>query len=198
MNSKELDEIMSLESRLKLDLDKSIDQLVKKIQAYDNAFFNLEALQTSTEITLGRFNFVPFPCGVFVDILTEAYDYLGHDSSKKFLDIGCGIGTKVILACSFFDAYGIEFNEKDVEKAKILGLNRVGNCDAMAFDNYAIFDVLFYYRPFFDQELYGQFESMIHQKMKPGALVAPMDTEYKWEEMPDMEKISKYLYKKIS
>jgi SAM-dependent methyltransferase len=198
MNGREVNELMSPESRAKLDEDKNLVQMLIKVNIFDVAFHNLEAAQTSSEITEGKYNFIPFPCGAFVDMLMEAFFVLGQDRKKKFLDIGCGIGTKVILACSLFDAYGIEYNPKDVEKAKLLGMNRVGEADAMSFSKYGEFDFLYYYRPFHDFDLYEKFETMVHKNLKPGALLAPMHSEYNFDSMPDMERISKYLYRKKS
>lgn len=194
----EINKLMSMQCESSLDLQKTRDQLFEKLQVFDKAFFNLEICQVESGniIKEHNFDFVPFPCSAFVDLLIEGYHFLGRDNTKKFIDIGCGLGTKVILACSLFDAYGIDYDQKHVEKAKALGLNRVGQADALTFDKYDLFDFIFYFRPIFDKDKYNQLEGMIYKSLKPGALVAPMFSEFDWDSLSDMEKLSDYVYRK--
>lgn len=197
MNGSEVNFLMSPEGRAALDDNKTMDQLAMKATVFDIAFHQLEAANTPAEAISGdSYAFVPFPCGAFVDMAFEAFLVLGQDKSKKFLDIGAGMGTKVILASVLFDAYGIELDPANVEKAKAIGLNRIGVADALAFDRYNEFDVLYYYRPISDAVLYRQFEEKVHADMKAGALVAPMHSEYDWDGQADMKKIGRFLYVK--
>ena len=198
MNGDEVNALMELEARASLDENKTIEQLLVKLNVFDVAFHNFEALQVeSKDIIEGdNFAFVPFPCGAFVDILVEAFLILGQDRSKKFLDVGCGAGSKVILSCSLFDGYGIDYNPSYVEKAKLLGLNRVGLADALNFDKYDVFDVIYYYRPIHNIEKYHEFEQKVHKEMRPGVLVSPMFSKYEWDDAPDMEKLTRFLYRK--
>ncbi len=198
MNGNEVNQLMSPEARSSLDENKSKDALIVKLNIFDAAFHNLEAAQTTTNNVVGEsFAFIPFPCGAFVDMLTEAFFLLGHDRNKKFLDIGCGFGSKVILACSLFDGYGIEYNQDYVDKANLLGLNRVGLGDAFTFNKYDQFDLLYYYRPIHDDARYRIFENLVHRNMKVGALVAPMHTHYEWDNLADIKRETKFLYRKI-
>lgn len=198
MKWSEIDQLMRLQSNLALDKEKSAEDLLFKLQVFDKAFHNLEVCQVESGdiIKEQNFDFVPFPCSAFVDLLIEGFYFLNRDSSKKFLDVGCGLGTKVILACSLFDAYGIDYDQKHVEKAKTLGLNRVGQVDALAFDKYNLFDFIFYFRPIFDKIKYKELEEKIYNDLKPGAIVAPMFSELDWNSKPDIEVLSKYLYRK--
>jgi 2-polyprenyl-3-methyl-5-hydroxy-6-metoxy-1,4-benzoquinol methylase len=198
MNGNDVNFLMNPENRIVLDEEKTKEQLSLKLTVFDVAFHNFEASQIGDAIKGDNYAFVPFPCGAFVDLIIEAFTVLGSDTSKKFLDIGCGIGTKVILATSLFDSYGIEYDEVYCEKAKSLGLNRVGLVDAMLFDKYDQFDLLYYYRPIHDSAKYREFESKVHAEMRPGALVAPMHTEYDWDSCEDIERLSKFLYRKRS
>lgn len=192
MNGQQVGSIMDLESRIALDESKTIEQLRIKLNVFDIAFHNFEALQmensdTNSNIKDERFSFVPFPCGFFVDTVLNAFFILGQDRSKKFLDVGCGIGTKVMLASSLFDAYGIDIEEKYVKTAHDLKINRVGQADAMNFDRYDQFDVIYYYRPIFDPIIYRDFESKIHKESKVGSLIIPMHSEYNWGDQEDIE-----------
>lgn len=196
MNGSEVNALMPLESRAALDENKTKEQLLLKINSFDVAFHNMEAAQIDEPADADLFACIPFPCGAFVDLIHEAFFALNQDKSKKFLDVGCGIGTKVILACSLFDAYGIDCEKKYVDKANLLGLNRVGHADALVFDKYDIFDVVYYYRPIKNSDKYRLFEQKIHKEVKPGTIVAPMHTEYEWDKVSDMERISQFLYRK--
>jgi 2-polyprenyl-3-methyl-5-hydroxy-6-metoxy-1,4-benzoquinol methylase len=110
----DVDNLMNLQVKSAIDKEKNAEDLLFKLQVFDKAFHNLEACQVESGqiIKDQNFDFVPFPCGAFVDLLIEGFCFLGKDSSKKFLDVGCGIGSKVILACSLFDAYGIDYDQK--------------------------------------------------------------------------------------
>lgn len=196
MHEHEVNKLMDPDSRAALDEDKERATLLVKLNIFDVAFHNLEAVCMDQIVVDGNYQFIPFPCGAFVDMLMNAYVLLGHDRSKKFLDVGCGIGTKVILACSLMDGYGIDYNEQYVNKANTLGLNRVGLADGLLFDKYNQFDLIYYYRPIQDTERYLALESKIHKEMKSGTLVAPMDTAYNWDEQADIEKCGQFLYRK--
>jgi hypothetical protein len=196
MNGSEVGDLMSKEARAALDEDKTKDQLLLKINAFDVAFHNIEAAQMGKTVVGDRFSFVPFPCGAFIDLLYEAFFVLDQDRTKKFLDVGCGMGTKVVLACSLFDAYGIECEKEYVDKANLLGLNRVGHVDAFLFDKYDIFDVIYYYRPIHDYDKYRMFEQKIHKEAKSGAIIAPMHTDYEWDKCEDVERLTRFLYRK--
>lgn len=202
MNAEQVASVMSMESRATIDENKCTQQLQTKLNVFDIAFHNLEAAQmenpeASKNIKDGRFTFVPFPCGFFVDTLLDAFFFFGRDRSKKFLDVGCGIGTKVILASTIFDAYGIEYDEKYVSLAHALNINRVGKADALTFDRYDEFDFIYYYRPIHDTDKYRALESKIHREMKSGALIAPMHTEYNWHECEDMEVLANKPFPKL-
>lgn len=198
MIGKDVNNLMELESRASLDESKSKDELLVKLNIFDVAFHNLETVSMGeVDCDEKHFQFVPFPCGAFVDLILEGFNFSGQDRTKKFLDVGCGTGTKVMLASVLFDVYGIEYEPLYVEMAHDLGIrNRIGVADAMTFHAYEKFDLIYYYRPIKDTELYAKFESMIHEKMRPGALVAPMHSEHDWDNSGDMEKLSRFWYRK--
>lgn len=197
MRGDAVNELMKAENRAAIDELKDKDTLLVKLHVFDIAFHNLECLNMDQTHVDGNFyKFIPFPCGSFVDLILDAFVILGQDRSKKFLDIGCGMGSKVWLAAPIFDAYGIDYNEDYIRKSNQLGCNRVGLANAFNFDKYHEFDVLYYYRPIEEEKLYLQFEELVHKSMKPGALVAPMHNEYNWESASDMEQMGKFLFRK--
>jgi len=100
----------------------------------------------------------------------------------KFLDVGCGVGEKVFLAKMFgFDAYGLDIRQPYVEKSKQLLNNlshsrefdnKIFKADAITFDKYADFDIIYFYHPANNIELQKQIEATILKNAKIGAIVA--------------------------
>jgi hypothetical protein len=68
--------------------------------------------------------------------------------------------------------------------------------NAILFDKYDLFDFVFYFRPIFDKIKYKELEEKVYSELKPGAIVAPMFSEFDWDSKPNIEKISQYLYVK--
>ena len=107
----------------------------------------------------------------------------------KFLDVGCGLGTKVCLASSFFDSYGIELNSKYYKVAKDVNTPRKfhtygryedrkgADCifkeDALNFD-YNPYDVIYFFRPLSDEALQKQLEQRIFKTCRPGTIIIPI------------------------
>jgi SAM-dependent methyltransferase len=87
----------------------------------------------------------------------------------RFLDVGCGLGSKVWLAQSLgFDAYGLEINPKYVEVAKeCVGTEHIICHDGLTYQDYDRFDVIYFYNPMPTDEL----ESVILKTAKDGAIV---------------------------
>jgi len=89
-------------------------------------------------------------------------------TNLKFLDVGCGIGTKALLASHFFDAYGLEINPPYAQKAiKLLGNDKIIQDDALKFDKYGDFDVIYAYQPMLNSlKLFDK----IAEQAKPNAI----------------------------
>lgn len=104
-----------------------------------------------------------------------------RDTAPRFLDVGCGGGTKVFAALPFFkEAHGLENNpaqaamgaavmEKlDAPQAEII------EADARHFADYAAYDVIYFFRPIKDADGLRQMEDQILAQARPGTvLVAP-------------------------
>ncbi len=97
----------------------------------------------------------------------------------KFLDVGCGPGTKMAIAEKLFGFYtfGIEIDPgMAFEAAKNLATTDafVEQGDALEMDaNYwKGFDVIWLYRPFRDADSERELETLITSSMKPGAILA--------------------------
>jgi len=179
------------------DTRKSHKELLIKLHFFTKAIGEMDAAVIPKDISDGEsFHFVPLPPGIFADVVLEAFCALGMDRNKSFLDIGCGIGTTVLLANTLFDAYGLDFNLDLVQRAQQILGDRVVHADAFAFEGYELFDFIYFYRLVFADDRCKAFEEMIHQQLKPGAVVAPMYAELDWDSLPDMEPVGEFCYQK--
>lgn len=114
---------------------------------------------------------MPFQPADFLSIVFECVPEL---AGRGFLDVGCGPGTKMLLASHFYglNACGIEIVP---EMAKAAGQHgEVWNDDALAAPpgTYAHWDLIWLYRPFRDRLLEEQLEARIMDEMQPGAILA--------------------------
>lgn len=133
----------------------------------------------------------------------------------KFLDVGCGIGTTLLLANSFFRAYGLEINKKLWKVANQFTAPRdwseiggIYHINALKFNEYHKFDVIYYYSPILNLELQQKLELKIEKDMKVGAYILPImkrsdriitDIKYKkhFKRFRLKNTSAKYVFKKI-
>lgn len=202
MQGSEVNQLQSTENRAGEDEGHSPEYLSVKLNIMHVALHNIECSHLPPEPDdpdeEDRHRWVPFPCGSFVDACLEAF-YLtgGVVKSKKFLDIGCGIGTKVMLADVLFDASGFELNEEYLKVAKLIGCRDVWQGDALEFEKYGDYDILYFYCPFRDDMLQVKFERHVYKHMRKGAILIPMHTMTMWaERWPDMEKVGRFCFRK--
>lgn len=112
---------------------------------------------------------MPFQAAEFTAMMAEC---VAVTNGGKFLDVGSGIGTKVLLAREVFGmtAEGIEIDRVMAEYA--LNEGRFTICaDALDWP-YDFYDVIWMYRPFRDGLLQAKLEHLIFEQVKPGAIVA--------------------------
>lgn len=112
---------------------------------------------------------MPFSWPDFVALVAEA---LPETTGDRFLDVGCGIGTKLLLAEEIFglDVRGVERVPEFVKEARQCGLI-VAEADALGWDGYGEFDIVFFNRPFHDNDVQAQLEQQVWADMKSGAVV---------------------------
>lgn len=195
MKGNEVNELLKPESLITQDDNNNPALISTKLHVFNVAFHNLEAAFLRDIGDQDKnYDFIPFPCGAFVEMLIEASLYFKMDRTKKFLDIGAGPGSKVMLAQVLFDAYGLELKSNLVEMANRLGLKNVFRGDALKYEDYGDYDLLYFYRPFKSDPLQLALEEKIFDQMKPGAMIAPMHTVMDWDKKA--KRMSKYLYLK--
>ena len=110
----------------------------------------------------------PFPWPDFIALLAEA---LPEAPGERFLDVGAGVGTKMLLADSIFglNTQGIERVPEYVRQARELGLV-ITEADALTWDGYGDFDIVWLNRPFKDEKLQAELERQVQAGMKSGAV----------------------------
>jgi SAM-dependent methyltransferase len=119
--------------------------------------------------------FMPFQLPAFDALLYEAMTEAPGD---RFLDIGCGPGSKLLIAQEHYglDAYGIDRVPEYVAAAREAGL-KADVADALDWTGYGDFDLIWFYRPMADPALQAQLEWHVWNSMAPGAIVACANLE---------------------
>ena len=115
---------------------------------------------------------MPFQPSNFIAMLAECITYT---EGFTFLDVGCGIGTKVALASEVFglDADGVEVDADMAAEARKWKTGDILVQDALEVPGlYQDYDIIWLYRPFRDIPSERALEEMIHKNMKSGAILA--------------------------
>ena len=121
---------------------------------------------------------MPYQAADFVAILWECLPEL---KGRVFLDVGCGPGTKMRIARDLFGltVYGVEIDEAMGAEARrhfpgVPGAVVTGDALLLQEDYrpFAVFDVIWLYRPFRDALSEFKLEQRIIDEMKPGAILA--------------------------
>lgn len=169
--------------------DERPEPLVTQAQVSDALFTSLHKLlnpleQSEDSRQLGCFEDIGLPNSVFLEHAHVAYRVFlaqRHRHSARFLDVGCGVGLKVISALEFFpNADGLEYDAGYARTSKALfKAMGVGHCgsiqgDALTFGNYDDYDIIYFYRPMRDEQSLKRMEEQIVAQARPGTiLIAP-------------------------
>ena len=149
----------------------------------DRALHSLSNTMPQNEDALahGCFSDIPVPILVFDKLLSAAYRVRlaqNRERPVRFLDVGCGGGTKVFAATRYFpQADGLEYDEGYARAAvQTLAAISHGQCqviqgDALTFEGYDNYDVIYLYRPLQKDELLAQVEARIQEIARPGTIV---------------------------
>jgi SAM-dependent methyltransferase len=142
----------------------------------------------------GEFHFIPLDMDNFVELFDFAYMAItvGREPGPvKFIDVGCGIGTKVLAAQKSgrfgydVEAYGIDKEPRYVKaarsllavtKGRVVAKERIIEGDALK-HNYGAYDILYFYRPLSNAELQAKLELRILSTMKKGAIICAVGAQ---------------------
>lgn len=143
---------------------------------------------------------VPLPMRRFIALMEAASRLLramGKDGGWSFLDVGCGVGLKVLAAQDWFsEVVGIELDParakaaaqlvrrgaanraraQDTPTPWVVGTRpraraRIEVADALVWEGYGAFDVIYAYRPIFDADLMTALDRRMVEMARPGALI---------------------------
>lgn len=128
----------------------------------------------------GHYPYIAFhPESFFAQL--RFYRVLNHPG--RFLDVGSGLGEKVFLAYAlgrFSECHGLEYDPRTVAVAEFLLASiaprdpypiQMLHGDALSFDRYADYDVIYTYRPFHDPNRMESLVRRIALQMKVGAVL---------------------------
>ncbi|MEO9864085.1 MAG: methyltransferase domain-containing protein [Yoonia sp.] len=128
-----------------------------------------------------QFPDIPLSGDYFVNLMQAAYRVSLAQSGKRplrFLDVGCGGGTKLMIAAHFFEQVdGLEYNSAFAANARqALRSSQTEGChviegDALEFDGYGDYDVIYFYRPISDPQMLVGMQNRILRQAKEGAII---------------------------
>lgn len=126
--------------------------------------------------------FMPYPLPRFTGFLMEAVQALrgaacytsdGHPATPAFLDVGCGPGTKMLLARQMFglSVAGIDIAPEFIAEARYWELD-AEVADAFDYKSYDQFDIVLVNRPSGRQD---ELEHVIADRMRPGGILIALN-----------------------
>jgi len=170
-----------------------------QLLAYQNCLDRLHSYFSPTPPHLyspeiGRHGDLPYPFTRFFRLMQAVRRLVLAQGrgSASFLDVGCGVGLKLLQAAEFFDVvHGFDFDPERAAVAHRLVARAQrpqdrGFCaDALTFDGYGDHDVIYAYKPLSDPDLLQQMERRIVAQAKPGALlILPyFEADFRFEDL---------------
>lgn len=142
------------------------------IAALSTTIDRLEAAWLPTEFVAHPefFDYQPTPVDLFVHGLIHVQEV---SKGPKFLDVGSGIGTKLLIAHQMgFEVQGIEIRAYYAAISRHLCPEAtVEIADARGYGKYGLFDVVFCYRPIISEEGQAALERFLTEQMRQDAIL---------------------------
>jgi len=136
------------------------------------------------DMTGHAYPFIPLHPADFTERLQAAWrilSVLGRTGNARFLDVGSGAGSKLFIAAEFFPRVeGLELDAGYLDCAARIGSvvgedRRVLGGDALTFEGYGSYDVIYSYAPPAMLPLQDALERRIHAQARDGTIIiAPM------------------------
>jgi trans-aconitate methyltransferase len=169
---------------------------IERVSVLDIAFevmcrLEVRWLPDSLFASEGFFEYIPMPLAEFMYGMEEASK---HTAGRRFLEIGCGIGTKLALMhYAGWSVQGIDINQDYLDSAAQLCPEAKLTCSDMRDVPYFDADVVYMYRPAFTLEMEQQLDHHLADNIAIGTLL------YLVPETPDfwhlgLEKLGPYLW----
>ena len=127
-----------------------------------------------------KYHLIPLNNEEFINDLERIKKVYKGGRQLTFLDAGCGIGVKVMIARYLgFKAKGIELNDKYLKIARLLlppdsycspiRGSDITKADILKYKRYNKFDIIYYYSPLIKLE--KEFEEKVEDEAKVGAYI---------------------------
>ena len=118
---------------------------------------------------------MPSDVAQYLVLLVEA---MAEAPGDRFLEVGCGPGTKMLLARDLFglEVHGFDRVPEYVEAAKEHHLE-VAVQDALSYQDYGKYDIVFLNRPCREPTLERELERTVWAKMRRGSVLIEMNCE---------------------
>ena len=157
----------------------TINNRLKEIYGYETyvqSQYEDSILSRRDESRKDYYPYIPLHPMRFLNVLKSLRLLFGHRES--FIDVGCGIGEKVLLAhhTEMFDkCYGIEYSSytHDIAKSKIepiIGSNTIIYGDAFAHD-FSTYDTIYMYCPIQNPDTMLRLLEYIYKTMREDAII---------------------------
>lgn len=164
----------------------------RQLYAFESAFYHLHdhlsPPRPKPEDHVGMYNDIPLPFSLFSRLMQLARRTalaLNREGPISFLDVGCGVGLKVLQAAQVFEiARGLEYDATRVVVADELikrlhrPEDRAFQADALTYNGYAGHDVIYAYKPLSMHDLLVKMESRIVEQARPGTVLVMPYSEF--------------------
>lgn len=157
----------------------------------DRAFHRLANSndQSHSATDLNCFADIVMPIQRYEILLTAANrvcTVLNRTEPQRFVDVGCGGGTRVFVASRYFPYadgfdYDMGYVEAGQQTMKAIGASHseIFYANALTYDGYKDYDIIYFYRPLRDEVLLAEMQQHIIRTARPGTiLIAPYDSVY--------------------
>lgn len=123
--------------------------------------------------------YIAYPLGKFLLGMRAARMYFAHADvnriePRSFLDVGCGVGTKVMLASQMgWAADGLDFVPEFVSAARELLTQQhstIDLVDALDYQHYGGYDLIYAYNPLHDEHMHELVDEICDQTA-PGTML---------------------------
>ena len=138
--------------------------------------------QTEAASKSGHWADIPYPMASFARVLGAAYRVClaqRRPRPLRFLDVGSGGGVKLLAATTCFHRCdGLEYDADAVRSgSRLLEVLAPETCrlfhgDALAFDRYGDYDVIYFFRPISETDRMAELEARILAQVAPGTVLA--------------------------
>jgi SAM-dependent methyltransferase len=146
---------------------------------FDGYFRNIAKISHDELLGDNSYQYCQTPLDFFCEALNIIEKKEGNLNNKKFLDVGCGLGSLCEIArIKGLVVEGIEINPVLIKIAKqIFPDIKIYEMNIIDFNRYHEYDIIYYWLPFRDEKLKWEFREKIENEMRIGAYLVIFEEE---------------------